>query len=125
MSVGAAINIDVLANDMDSDGTIARDSVVVTVQAANGACSFDTAANTFAYLPAPGYIGADVCQYRVKDNLGAYSNSAAVSVTVANSNVDRGGGGGGGSLSVIAVLMLTILQSVRLGARKTRRIDRH
>ena len=117
-SVGAAINIDVLANDMDPDGTIARDSVEVTVQAANGACSFDTAANTFAYAPAPGYIGADVCQYRVKDNLGAYSNSAAVSVTVANNNVDRGGGGGG-SLSVIAVLILTILPAVRLGARKT------
>ncbi len=86
-SIGAAIEIDVLANDQDADGSL----IVATVQVvagsgpANGAVSIDPSTGRITYEPAVGFEGIDTFQYVVTDNNGAVSNAATVTINVDNS----------------------------------------
>ncbi|GAB5518512.1 MAG: hypothetical protein RhofKO_07630 [Rhodothermales bacterium] len=80
-----AITIDVLANDIDSDGTLDATSVTLTTPPTNG----DTSVNndgTITYFPDGGFTGTDSFVYTVDDDDGATSNPATVTVTVEAGN---------------------------------------
>lgn len=119
-SRGRSLTIDVFANDFDVDGTIASDFAVVTQQGAHGYCAFDDVAKTFRYTPPPDFVGIDRCQYATKDNLGVYSNSATVTVTItdgAAAQNDGGGTSGGGSLGTAILLFMYGLRIARRSSR--------
>jgi large repetitive protein len=72
----------VLANDSDVDGNLDRTSVtIVSVPNQGGTVTVRTN-GTVAYKPKRGYTGVEAFGYRVKDSLGATSNTATVTVTV-------------------------------------------
>src|SRR5205814_1689716 len=74
--------IDVLANDSDSDGTVDATTVTIISAASHGTTSVNPATGAVTYTPASNYTGPDSFTYQVKDNLGADSNVATVSITV-------------------------------------------
>ena len=77
----APVDINVIANDTDSDGTIDPATVVITGNPANGAAAAN-ANGTVTYTPDNGFDGTDTFTYTVNDNGGATSNQATVTVTV-------------------------------------------
>jgi len=85
-----AVNIDVLANDSDSDGSLNASTVTVTLDAQHGTTSVNSD-GSITYTPNASYSGADDFAYSVQDNEGATSDSVLVSVTVANAPTQGGG----------------------------------
>ena len=72
----------VLSNDSDADGSLNVASVAL-VDAPNKGGTVQVRTNgTVAYTPSRGYRGVETFRYSVKDNLGATSNTATVTVTV-------------------------------------------
>ncbi|MDZ7286331.1 MAG: DNRLRE domain-containing protein [candidate division KSB1 bacterium] len=86
-TAGTAVTINVLANDSDSDGTLDPASVTITTAAANGTTSVNSSSGAVTYTPNPGFAGSDSFAYTVRDNAGATSNAATVSITVSNSTI--------------------------------------
>jgi hypothetical protein len=80
---GASVAIDVLSNDFDSDGTINAASVIVQSGPSNGSVVVDPVTGVTTYTPLGSFSGTDVFTYTVKNNDGATSNAATVTVTVA------------------------------------------
>ncbi len=78
---GTAVAVNVLANDVDSDGTLDAASVIVVAQPASGAVAVNPATGAITYTPNLNFVGSDSFTYTVKDNLGTVSNVATVSVT--------------------------------------------
>ncbi len=76
------VDIDVLANDTDVDGTIDPTTVSIVSSPTNGSVSVDPVSGEVTYTPNTGYNGDDSFTYTVKDNEGATSNVATVAVTV-------------------------------------------
>ncbi|HTN21152.1 MAG TPA: gliding motility-associated C-terminal domain-containing protein [Pelobium sp.] len=76
--------INVLNNDTDRDGvaTINKTTVVITAQPANGTVVVDPVTGNVSYTPNQGYVGPDTFTYTVKDNKGAESNPAIVTISV-------------------------------------------
>ena len=68
-------------NDIDVDGIVLPDSLDIVCFPIHGTLvvSIDGIVN---YQPDFGYNGADSFSYRVKDNSGAYSNIATVSICI-------------------------------------------
>lgn len=87
---GDFINIDVLANDSDLDGTIHCGSIVITSGPSNGTatitagCTGNEPCNTcfVRYTPTGSFTGVDQFSYTVEDSNGCVSNQAMVTVTV-------------------------------------------
>jgi hypothetical protein len=79
-----AITINVVANDVDPDGTIDPSSVVVTTGTSSqmGGTVTNNGNGTVTFNPKRGFRGTDTFQYTVKDNAGAASNVATVRVNV-------------------------------------------
>jgi VCBS repeat-containing protein len=75
------VTVDVLANDSDLDGTLDPASVLATTPA-NGTVSVNTTTGAITYTPNAAFSGSDSFSYTVKDNLGATSNAAIVSISV-------------------------------------------
>ncbi len=73
----------VLANDSDADGTLNVGSVKITKSPNKGGSVTVNANGTVSYTPARSYSGTESFSYTVKDNGGATSNTASVTVTVA------------------------------------------
>jgi PKD repeat protein len=84
-------NIGVAANDIDSDGTINISSVIVVAAPANGEVSvggsYYGGSSSVKYTPLPGFVGVDSFTYTIKDNEGAVSNTATVTVNVTTDNI--------------------------------------
>jgi len=78
-----AIEIDILGNDTDSDGTIDPTSVSIVKEPKHGSVSVDPASGTVTYAPDPGQCRNDYFRYTVADNDGAVSNRAKVTIEVA------------------------------------------
>ncbi len=78
--------INVPGNDTDIDGTIDLTSVVITTAPSNGTVLVNTITGQVTYTPNPNYNGSDSFQYTVKDNTGAVSAAATVTITVAPVN---------------------------------------
>jgi hypothetical protein len=79
-SQGEAVNIVVLGNDSDPDENNPL-TVANLTQPANGTAVVQ-ANNTVTYTPNNGFSGTNTFIYQARDNLGALSNVATVTVTV-------------------------------------------
>ncbi|ABC29956.1 RTX toxins and related Ca2+-binding protein [Hahella chejuensis KCTC 2396] len=81
-----SVNISVLDNDADVDGSLQASTVTVIANASHGVASVNAGSGVIQYEPAANYNGADSFTYIVKDNEGAASNIATVAVTVNSVN---------------------------------------
>ena len=80
--IGSNIPISVLANDTDSDGTIDATSVTIVAQPTSGTLSVNSTTGVVTYTHTGTAAGSDTFRYKVKDNRGAFSNEATVTLTV-------------------------------------------
>jgi large repetitive protein len=85
VSEGGTVSINLAANDTDSDGTLNLNSIVITQQPANGLVTVN-ANGTVSYTHNGSETTSDSFQYTIKDNQGATSNAATVSITVTPGN---------------------------------------
>jgi len=82
-AINKSIQVNVLANDTASSGqTLNVSSVAITTVPQHGTAIVDSANGSITYQPSSGYSGTDSFQYTVRDNLGAQSNKASVSVRI-------------------------------------------
>jgi hypothetical protein len=79
----------VLANDDDADGWLNAATVTVTAGPTRGTYSVDTTTGELTYRSDGSFTGVDTIRYRVRDNQGALSNEATVSINVDNSTQTR------------------------------------
>jgi hypothetical protein len=83
VAINKSIQVNVLANDTASSGqTLNISSVTITTTPAHGTATVDSANGSITYQPTTGYSGTDSLQYTVRDDLGAQSNKASVSVRI-------------------------------------------
>jgi len=99
-----SVTVNVLTNDTSDGGTIDASSISIAAAPAHGTATVKNGA--IVYTATTGYSGTDTFAYSVKDNLGAPSNTAQVSVTVA---ATPGGTGGGGAMDVWEIIVLIVL----------------
>ncbi|MFQ5650604.1 MAG: phytase [bacterium] len=83
-SVGAAVDIQVTANDRDPDGTIEGSTVLIVEPPLNGTAVVSSSEGVVTYTPNSNFVGRDLFSYTVADDDGARSNPANVTVTVSN-----------------------------------------
>ncbi|MBA54801.1 MAG: hypothetical protein CMK89_10140 [Pseudomonadales bacterium] len=79
-------NINVLGNDSDVDGTLQTNTLELVTNPGNGTAV--VSGGQITYTPGAEYSGADSLTYRVQDDLGEWSNTATVSITVQAVNDD-------------------------------------
>jgi hypothetical protein len=72
----------VLANDSDADANLNVASIKLVSQPNKGGTVTVKSNGTVSYTPKQGYRGIETFSYSVKDNLGAASNIATVTVNV-------------------------------------------
>lgn len=80
-----SVDIDVLGNDSDLDGSLEAASVAVLTAAGHGTTSVDALTGVITYAPAANYHGTDSFTYVVEDDAGG-SATASVTVTVTSVN---------------------------------------
>ncbi len=80
----ASVTINILSNDYDPDGSLLPGTVVLMSQPASGSASVNPLTGTVTYQP--GVAGSYSFTYTVKDNGGAITNVAMVSVSVTAGN---------------------------------------
>jgi VCBS repeat-containing protein len=78
---GGSTTIAVTTNDTDADGTVDTTTVVITRQPTAGTATVN-ANGTVTYASNGSEVRTDSFGYKVKDNVGALSNEAAVSITI-------------------------------------------
>jgi gliding motility-associated-like protein len=83
-SLNTFIALPVLTNDVDANGntTIDKSSVLIKSQPLHGSLVTDPVTGTVTYRPDDGYSGFDSFVYTIKDNYGAESNTAIVTIAV-------------------------------------------
>ena len=81
-TVNAPVAIDLAANDYDPDGTIDRSTVTVLTAPGRGGSVVNNGDGTVTFTPLAGFAGSDYFYYNIKDNYGATSRSAKVTVKV-------------------------------------------
>ncbi len=86
------VQIPVLANDSDSDGSLIISTLNITTQPTNGMVSVDSMTGVVTYTPSMDYTGTDSFVYEICDNDGACS-LATVTITVAANLTDTDGDG--------------------------------
>ncbi|MCA9006290.1 MAG: cadherin-like domain-containing protein, partial [Planctomycetaceae bacterium] len=79
--------IDLLANDTDIDGTVDLSSIEIVDQPAHGTVTANADGTVNYIADGSGYMGLGSFTYRVKDNLGLYSNTATVNFSIAPDGV--------------------------------------
>ena len=77
----AAVVINVINNDSDPDGSIVPSSVAIAPGVTNGSTTNNNN-GTVSYTPDTGFTGSGSFTYTVKDDKGAISNTATVTITV-------------------------------------------
>lgn len=88
--VNTKVDINIVANDTDSDGTIDATTVDLNTGAGGAQKSVTTAQGEFdvndsgvvTFTPTKDFVGLASIQYTIKDNKGVMSNAAAINVTV-------------------------------------------
>lgn len=80
--IDSSVDINVTANDTDSDGTINKTTVTIVTTPSHGSTVINTTTGVITYTPTTGYTGSDSFTYTVKDDRNATSNIATVSITV-------------------------------------------
>ncbi len=81
-TAGFPIVIDVLANDSDSDGFLDKTSLELVNLPDHGPASVDAANGSITYTAVSDFSGEDSFTYRVRDDEGASSNTATVTISV-------------------------------------------
>jgi hypothetical protein len=81
-AMNTAVNVDVVNNDSDPDGTLNLASVEKKSGPTSGTAVYDVDTETFIYTPNPGFFGIDTFTYTVKDNENAESLPATVTIEV-------------------------------------------
>ena len=76
------LNVDVLANDYDIDGSLDSVTLTITGMPSNGAAWVDSALGGISYLGDPGFVGTDTITYTVRDDDGGVSNGAVLTLTI-------------------------------------------
>jgi ELWxxDGT repeat protein len=115
---GASITANLLANDLDPDGSLDPSSLRILTQPSGGIVSIGTG-GAVTYTANAGFTGADSFTYAVADMQGLNSLPAAAQVSVTAVVPSGGGsipssgngGGGGGTISWFELLILTCLAS--------------
>lgn len=79
---GAAVSIDLLANDLDPDGILNPATLTIIDQPTAGVVIVDPLTGVATYTHAGGAETADTFTYRVDDEVALTSNLATVSITV-------------------------------------------
>ncbi len=82
---GSAQTISVIANDYDPDGEIDPTSVLVTLIPKSGIVDLN-GDGTVTFTPSLSFRGTDTFRYTVRDDEGAVSNEAVVTVNVSDEN---------------------------------------
>jgi len=75
------VTTNVVANDTDVDGTVVASTVAIVNGPSNGS-TLNNGNGTVTYTPNENFYGSDSFTYTVKDNGGATSNVAAVTINV-------------------------------------------
>jgi ELWxxDGT repeat protein len=118
---GAAVTINVLGNDTDSDGSLDPSSVRITSDPAHGTVTINKD-GSIIYTPAAGYTGQDMFAYAVADNQGSVSAPAQVTVdvkaTVTVTPPKASSGGGGGAVGYLDIAALLTLIGLRAAHRR-------
>ncbi|WP_285056441.1 Ig-like domain-containing protein [Pedobacter ginsengisoli] len=83
-SLNTFIALPVLINDIDANGntTIDKSSVLIKSQPLHGSLVTDPVTGTVTYRPEDGYSGFDSFVYTIKDDYGAESNTAIVTIAI-------------------------------------------
>ena len=81
-----SIEISILGNDTDVDGTIDLNTVKLVSVPQNGGAVFSIESSKIFYTPNAGFYGTDFLTYSFKDNEGASSNTATVEIKVIRVN---------------------------------------
>lgn len=117
---GQSVTINVLGNSSDADGVIDASGVQITTSPARGATTVGPN-GIVTYVPAVGFEGTDSFTYTLKDNQGATSNAAVVTVSVTQPTVTATSnhGGGGGSLNALILFVLAISLIARMRSAKS------
>ena len=76
-----AIDINVVGNDSDPDGSIVASSIAIATDASHGNINNNND-GTVSYTPDAGFTGSDSFTYTVDDDKGTSSNIASVTITV-------------------------------------------
>jgi len=79
---GSSVIIPVTANDNDSDGILDLNSIVITVPPLNHSSLVNNGDGTITYTHNGSDTSSDSFKYTIKDNVGATSNEATVSITI-------------------------------------------
>ncbi|MFQ5651427.1 MAG: DNRLRE domain-containing protein [bacterium] len=88
---GLAVVTSVAENDFDPDGTVDVTTITIIDQPADGSVSVNPFSGLVTYLPGSNFSGSDSFTYTIRDNDGATSNIATVTVQAA---------GGGGTVTL-------------------------
>lgn len=81
-----SVEINVLANDSDSDGSIDATTVEIENSPTNGDVSVNNTTGLITYTPDTNFFGTDSFAYSVADNEGGRSGSATVEITIISIN---------------------------------------
>ncbi len=81
-----AVDVDLLTNDSDVDGTVDATTVAVVTNPTSGSVGIDPVTGVATYTPAANSNGSDSFTYVVQDDGNATSNTATVTVTVNSVN---------------------------------------
>ena len=79
--------INLLTNDIDIDGTLDLTSIEIVEQPAHGTVTANDDGTVNYIADGSGYMGLGSFTYRMKDNLGLYSNTATVNFSIAPEGV--------------------------------------
>ena len=107
---GASVDIDVVANDTDADGTVDATTVTIITDVTNGSTAVNPTTGVVTYTHDGSETTSDSFTYTVQDNNGATSNTATVTITVtpvndppvANDDADTVAEGGSVPIDVVA-----------------------
>ncbi len=83
-----SVDINVVSNDSDPDGTLDLESVVITRAPVRGT-ALSIGGGLVRYVPEAGYIGSDSFQYTINDTKGRSSNVATVTLQVVGSKLQN------------------------------------
>ncbi|MEX2139233.1 MAG: Ig-like domain-containing protein [Pirellulales bacterium] len=81
-TASAPVNINLVANDADADGSLDLSSVTILTQPAHGIATVNRETGACTYAPGVGYTGNDKFSYQICDNEGIPSNIGFVTVIV-------------------------------------------
>ncbi len=88
---GGNVVIDVLANDSDNDGVLNPATLTITTPPSHGSLAIDPLTGAVTYAHDASQVGRDAFEYTVRDEVGALSNVATVTLTIGSGSLVTNG----------------------------------